>query len=104
VSALELQARVLLRLERPTDVISLADTAIRMAAEMGCLPMLWRIHASKAQAMAMLGRAQASRQAYQAAAAILLQLADAIPDADRRHSYLSSALVSSILGASKGIF
>ena len=64
--------------------------------------MLWRIRALKAQALAALGQVEAATGEYQAAAAILLPLADEVPDAELRRNYLSSALVSSILAASRG--
>jgi tetratricopeptide (TPR) repeat protein len=102
VAALELQLRVLLRLDRPGDAIVLAETGIQMAEETGTLPMLWRIHASKAQALEMIGQAEASAQAYAAAATILLDLADAIPDASLKRNYLANPLVSAILAASTG--
>ena len=45
---------------------------------------------------------EAAVDEYQAAAAILLPLADEIPDPALRRNYLSSAPVSSILAASRG--
>jgi hypothetical protein len=100
--ALELQLGVLLRLGRPGEVLPLADAGIRRAEEIGARPMLWRIRALKAQALAALGQVEAATGEYQAAAAILLPLADEVPDAELRRNYLSSALVSSILAASRG--
>jgi class 3 adenylate cyclase/tetratricopeptide (TPR) repeat protein len=102
LSALELQLGALLRLGRTGEVLPLADAGIRRAEEIGARPMLWRIRALKAQALAALGQVEAATGEYQAAAAILLPLADEVPDAELRRNYLSSALVSSILAASRG--
>jgi tetratricopeptide (TPR) repeat protein len=100
VSASELRLRVLLRLGRPGDVISLADEVLQMAEEMGYRAMAWRIRATKAQARGMLGDEQAARQEYELAAAIIRELAHTIPDAELKYNYLSNAFVSSIIAAS----
>jgi class 3 adenylate cyclase/tetratricopeptide (TPR) repeat protein len=101
VTALELQTRILLHLDRPGDVVSLANEGIRMAEEMAYAPMLWRLRVRKARALQRLGRAGEARQAYKAAATVLLERADAIPETELRRAYLSSREVSSILAASR---
>ena len=55
VSALEVQVRILLRLNRPADAVALADEALRAAEEMHYLPMVWRLSAAQAQALTRLG-------------------------------------------------
>ncbi|MFQ5596033.1 MAG: AAA family ATPase, partial [Anaerolineae bacterium] len=47
VSALELRLRVLLQLNRPGEVIPLADKGIRIAEEMAYRPLIWRVRAAK---------------------------------------------------------
>jgi class 3 adenylate cyclase/tetratricopeptide (TPR) repeat protein/ABC-type dipeptide/oligopeptide/nickel transport system ATPase component len=100
VSGLELQLRVLLRLDRPKDAIALADVGIRVAEGMSCLPMLWRIRASKAQALEMLGNNKEAAQEYEAAGAIVQQLADTIPDPELKQGFMSNPLVSLVIAAS----
>jgi tetratricopeptide (TPR) repeat protein len=99
VSALEVQVRILLCLNRPADAVALADGALRAAEEMYYLPMVWRLSAAKAQALTRLGNIAEAAAAYQAAAAVIRQLAETIPDAALKHGFLSNPLVSSIMAA-----
>jgi len=99
VSALELQARVLLRLDRPEEVVALADSALQMAEEMNYQPMVWRLRADKAQALAMLGRAEEAAAEYETAAGLIRQLAETIADAELKRGFLSNPEVSSIIAA-----
>ena len=99
VSALEVQVRILLRLHRPADAVARADEALRAAEEMHYLPIVWRIMAAKAQALTGLGNTAEAAAAYQAAAAVIRQLAETIPDAELKHGFLSNPLVSSIMAA-----
>ena len=97
VSALEVQLRILLRLNRLADAVALADEALQAAEEMHYLPMVWRLSAVKAQALSRLGNTAEAAAAYQAAAAVIRQLAETIPDAALKHGFLSNPLVSSIM-------
>src|SRR5262249_50488445 len=63
VSAFEVQGRILLRLNRPADAVSLIEEALRAAEEMHYLPMVWRLRAAKAQALSRLGRTAEAAQA-----------------------------------------
>jgi len=99
VSALEVQVRILLRLHRPAEAVALADEALRAAEEMHYVPMVWRLSAAKAQALTRLGHTAEAAAAYQAAAAIIRQLTETIPDAALKHGFLSNPLVSSIMAA-----
>jgi tetratricopeptide (TPR) repeat protein len=99
VSALEVQLRILLRLNRQADAVALADEALRAAEEMHYLPMVWRLSAAKAQALISLGNTAEAAQASQVAAAVIRQLAETIPDADLKHGFLSNPLVASIMAA-----
>ena len=101
VSALELQSRILLRLDRHKDATALADAGIQMAEEMSYLSMLWRVRAAKAQAIAMLGNNEEASQEYEAAAAVIRKVADTIPNAELKQGFMSSPLVSSIIANSQ---
>jgi tetratricopeptide (TPR) repeat protein len=101
ISALELQLRILLQLNRLQDVITISDVGIQMAEEIGYLPMLWRIRTTKAQALETLGRsdiayAMAAKHEYQAATEIIHKLANNINNEELRHIFLSSPLISFI--------
>ena len=100
ISAVELQMRILLQLNRPGDVPELADAALRTAEEISYQPMVWRLRAARAQALATLGRAGEAAQEYEAAAGVILKLTETIGDADLKRGFLSSPLVSSVLAAS----
>jgi tetratricopeptide (TPR) repeat protein len=97
VSALELQLRVLLELGKSGEVIPLADKGVRMAEEMAYRPLVWRLRAAKAQALAQLGDAGAAAQEYEAAAAVVRKLADTIGDPQLKQSFMSNSSVSSVL-------
>jgi hypothetical protein len=99
VSAREVEVRILLCLNRPAEAVVLADEALRAAEEMHYVPMIWRLSAAKAQALTRLGNTAEAAQASQAAAAVIQQLAETIPDAALTHGFLSHPLVSSIMAA-----
>jgi len=96
-SVLELQLRVLLRLGRYKDVVTLADTGIRVSEGIGYLPMMWRIRSAKAQALKMLGNVSSAVQEYKAAAVVIRKLADTIKDEQLRQAFMSNTLISSII-------
>jgi tetratricopeptide (TPR) repeat protein len=99
VSAREVQVRIVLCLNRPADAVALADGALRAAEVMHYLPMVWRLSAAKAQALTRLGNTAEAAQIFQAAAAVIRQLVETIPDAALTHGFLSNPLVSSIMAA-----
>jgi class 3 adenylate cyclase/tetratricopeptide (TPR) repeat protein len=99
VSALEVQVRILLRLNRLAEAVAIADEALRAAEEMHYLPMVWRLSAARAQALTRVGNTAEATAAYQAAAAVIRQLAETIPDAALKHGFLSNPLVASIMAA-----
>jgi DNA-binding SARP family transcriptional activator len=94
LSPLVLQLQILLRLDRPEDVIPLVDEGIRTAEEMGYPALLWRFRAVKAQAMEMLGDDRIAAQEYEAAAVIVRELADTISDPQLKRSFVSNASLS----------
>ena len=100
VSALELKLRVLLQMHRPKDCIALSHEGIRMAEEMGYLPMLLRIRSSKAQAFEMFGDTEVAAREYEAAAATIRELADTITEAELRQTFMSNPLVAPIIALS----
>ncbi len=79
----------------------MADDALRMATEIRSLPIVWRLQAARAEALAMLGNTDAATQAYAAAAGVIRTLADSIPDATLRKEFLSNAQVASIMDAAR---
>ena len=101
VSALELRLRVLVQLGRTEEGIALADEGIRLAEEMCYRPMVWRLRATKAQALDRLGNAEAAAQEYGAAAEGIRKLVDTIPDAELQHGFMSNPVVSLIMEASQ---
>jgi hypothetical protein len=93
--------RGLLGLDRPGDVVPLADRTIQMAQGQGYRPLLWRLRGAKAQALAMLGDAEAATEEYQAAAAVIRELAKPIPDTELRWGFMSNVRVASIMAAAR---
>jgi len=101
MAALEVKLRILLALDRPSEAAAMADDALRMATEIRSLPIVWRLQAARAEALAMLGNTDAATQAYAAAAGVIRTLADSIPDATLRKEFLSNAQVASIMDAAR---
>ncbi|HEV2054457.1 MAG TPA: adenylate/guanylate cyclase domain-containing protein [Methylomirabilota bacterium] len=93
VSALALQLCILLRLNRPTDVVVLADSVLAVAEAMSYRPMLWRIRAAKAQALATLGNGTGAAEESHAAAAVIRELSETIPDEELKRGFLARASI-----------
>jgi tetratricopeptide (TPR) repeat protein len=98
-SAMELQARILLRLQRSNEALALCDEALTTATEIGQLPTIWRLHATKAQVLEGLGEGEAARRERQSARAIIQKLAANIQESEVRAGYLADPLIASILNA-----
>jgi predicted ATPase len=86
-------------LELYKQAYSLARELDHKVGMVRALVPTWRIMAAKAQALTRLGNTAEAAAAYQAAAAVIRQLAETIPDAALTHSFLSNPLVSSIMAA-----
>jgi len=97
LSALILQSQILLRLNRPDDVIPLVEIGIRTAEEKGYRPLQWRLRAAKAQALRLNGDTAGAVQEYKAAALIVRDLAETIGDDQLKRSFLSHPSVSLVL-------
>jgi hypothetical protein len=100
IHALLLKTQALAALGKPMDVVSLAETAIPIALGMGYLPVLWRMHALKAQALGQLDAGDMAGKEYGAAAGIIQTLAGSIPDEDSRRTFLVDPLVVEVLAGS----
>ena len=96
-AAWELQARVLLQLQRSAEALALLDEALLMATAIGCVPLAWRIHATKAQTLEKLGQTEAAAQEWQTAAAIIQRLAATISQRELQQGFLSEPLIAAIV-------
>jgi class 3 adenylate cyclase/tetratricopeptide (TPR) repeat protein len=99
VSTLELKVRVLLAMSRPEEALTAADEALPLAEEIRYRRLIWQLQAGKAHALAALGNANKARESYSAAATIIGELSDTIPDPPLKQQYLSNPLVVSVLSA-----
>ncbi len=97
LSVLLLQVQILLKLDRPEEVIPLVDEGIRTAEERGYQPLLWRLRAAKALAMEMLGDGRSAAQEVETAAVIVSELAETISDRQLKRSFMSKPSVSLVL-------
>jgi class 3 adenylate cyclase/tetratricopeptide (TPR) repeat protein len=102
VAALVLQLRILLRLDRPTDVIVLADDVLSVAEEMSYRPMIWRIRAARAQALRALGDDTEAAAEYQRAASTVRELAEAISDKELKSNFLARAFGTAMITEAHG--
>ncbi len=82
-------------------MIVLADMGIHVAERMSYLPLIWRLRATKAQALAKLGQNSMATLEYQAAAVVIERLAATIGDAELRQGFLDDLLVVSIMAAAQ---
>ncbi|MGA2977125.1 MAG: AAA family ATPase [Spirochaetia bacterium] len=97
IHGLLLKMQALAALGKPTDAISVADLAIPIARKMVYLPLLWRLHGLKAQALGQLAKKDMAGKEYGEAAGIIQTLAGSIPDGDSRRTFLSDPRVVQIL-------
>jgi len=97
IPGLELSIRILLGLNRPAEVLAVADEAIKKAEQIGYRSLLWRILINRAEARKRLGDEQGEKEDYLAAARILNELMETIPDAELRRGFETNPLVAPIL-------
>ncbi len=97
IPGLELSIRILLGLNRPAEALTVADEARQKAEQSGYRPLLWRILIGRGQARKRLGDEQGGTEDYLAAARILNELMETIPNAKLRRDFETNPLVAPIL-------
>jgi len=97
VTALELQLRILLQLDRPKEVISLGEKGVLIAEQMNYSSIVLHIRVAKARAQALLGNVELAANQYRAAVAIIQELANNMGDAQLKQSFLSNNFILSVL-------
>ena len=102
VAALVLQLRILLRLERPRDVVVLGDDVLRLAEKMSYRPMIWRIRAARAHALRALGDDVEAADEYETARAMVRELAETISDKELRSRFLARAFGAAMISEAHG--
>jgi class 3 adenylate cyclase/tetratricopeptide (TPR) repeat protein len=94
---LEIHARIFLRLARLDEALASADEALGLAEKMHALPYAWRAQQTRGDVLQSLGRDAEATEARQAAAAIVRQIADSIPDSEIRETFLAGERVAMVL-------
>jgi predicted ATPase/class 3 adenylate cyclase len=97
IPGLELSIRILLGLNRPAEALAVADEAIKKAEQTGYRSLFWRILSDRADARKRLGDEQGGIEDHLAAARILNELMETIPDAELRLGFETHPLVAPIL-------
>jgi class 3 adenylate cyclase/tetratricopeptide (TPR) repeat protein len=95
----EVQLRILSRLSRWEEAVTRSSGVLGLAQEMSALPMVWRVQAARAEALAALGEAEEAARAFAAAAAVIRTLAGTIPDSALKEGFLTGPRVAAILAA-----
>jgi len=95
--AREIQTRALLRLGRPDEALTVVNAALPIAREMGGLPLVWRLLALKATALARLDPPSEAGLASAAAGEVIQSVAQTIDDAELRRGFLESPDVAAAL-------
>jgi hypothetical protein len=93
----ELRARALLALGRFTEVCQAVDAALAVVMPLGWRSLAWRLHASRAVALAGLGDMTAAAAERRAAVDILMTVAGTLHDAAARARFLSRPAAASLL-------
>jgi tetratricopeptide (TPR) repeat protein len=101
VSHIELSSRILLKMGKFDEVLTYIDKGMKISEEMGYLPMLWCLHATKAQALEALGNSDEAKNEYKVSAEIIKGLADNITDEGFRQSFMSNPLITMIFNKSE---
>ena len=97
VIAIELQLRILLKLDRSTEVISIADEGILMAEQMNYATLELLIRISKAEALDLQGKTKLAVEQYQTAVTIIHKLAGNMSNDDLKKLFLSNKRISPVL-------
>jgi hypothetical protein len=92
----ELRIRVLLALGRFDDAGSAAETALSVVEALGWRMLAWRLHASRAAAMAARGDKRAA-EVRRTAVELLTAVAATLPDTPARSRFLSQRVAASLL-------
>jgi class 3 adenylate cyclase/tetratricopeptide (TPR) repeat protein len=100
IPGLELSIRILLGLNRPAEALAVADEALKKAEQTGYHSLLWRILIGRAEARKRLGDEQGGIEDHLAAARILNELMETIPDVEHRRGFETNPLVAPILAES----
>lgn len=96
VIALELQLRILLKLDKAGNVISIADEGILMAEQMNYATLELLIRISKAKALDLRGKTKLAVEQYQTAVTIIHKLAENMSNDDLKKSFLSNKRISPV--------
>ena len=96
VIALELQLRILLKLDKAGNVISIADEGILMAEQMNYATLELLIRISKAEALDLQGKTKLAVEQYQTAVTIIHKLAENMSNDDLKKSFLSNKRISPV--------
>jgi tetratricopeptide (TPR) repeat protein len=97
IPALELKLRILLKMEKMTEALAVADNALEQANQTEYRSMIWRILAGRARAREAAGDETGANEDFQAAAAIARELVETIPDPELRQSFETNPMVAPIL-------
>jgi hypothetical protein len=81
--------------------MALADTALAVAIDLGCLPLAWQLRATRAQALERIGRSQEASREYALAADVIRKLAGSIDDVELRRGFVADSLVAAVLAAAE---
>ena len=96
VIALELQLRILLKLDKAGNVISIADEGILMAEQMNYATLELLIRISKAEALDLQGKTKLAVEQYQTEVTIIHKLAENMSNDDLKKSFLSNKRISPV--------
>ncbi|MCH7586824.1 MAG: AAA family ATPase [Chloroflexi bacterium] len=99
VNAILLKARVLTQIGDHGKSLAAAQEGIRIATEIEYVPLLWQLHAIKAETHSALGDATEASHSNKQAGEVIQQLADTISDEQLKAGFLGHPRISSILGA-----
>jgi len=97
VDGLLLACRAYCQLDQPEALLNTADEGLRIADSMAYRPATWKFNGLMGWALDRLGKENEADRAYQAAAAGILELAEAIEEAWLRKSFLTSRQAEQIL-------
>jgi predicted ATPase/class 3 adenylate cyclase len=103
MQGLELSLRILLKLNRDAEALVVADEALKKAEQTNYRSLLWRILISRAEARKRLGDKQGGIEDSLAAARILKEIIETIPNADLRRGFETNPLVAPILAGKEEI-
>jgi tetratricopeptide (TPR) repeat protein len=95
----KLKGEALAALGQPREALACLEEAVRMAAELGNPPLLWKSRHALAETLRRLGHVTQAQEQYVQAAAVIQETAAGLTDHHLRETFLAAGPIRAVLNA-----